>query len=159
MQISKIIIGIDDSKYAEHAARYGFDIARMFDAAVGLVNIIEPIVTSLDTTDSILGMPMANVASSPEEMELLNAQEDNSTRLINRTIQEMAGDLQVTNFSEYGSTADGILQCSREFKADLIILGTHKRSGLERLFAGSVAESVVRKSDIPVLVVPFEEEH
>ncbi|RVU01935.1 universal stress protein [Mucilaginibacter limnophilus] len=159
MQISKIIIGIDDSKYAEHAARYGFNLARKFDAAVGLVHIIEPVVTSLDTSDSILGMPMANVASGPEEMELVNAQEDNSTRLMNRVISEMAGDLQVSNFSEYGSTSEGILQCSIEFKADLIVLGTHKRSGLERLFSGSVAEAIIRKADIPVLVVPFEESH
>jgi nucleotide-binding universal stress UspA family protein len=159
MQISKIIIGVDDTKYAEHAAKYGFDIARKFNAAVGLVNIIEPIVTSLDTTDSILGMPMATVAAGPEEQELINSQEDNSERLIARIIKDYAGDLHVTHFTEYGSTAEGIIQSSHEFNADLIIVGTHKRSGLERLFSGSVAESVIRKTDTPVLVVPFEESH
>ncbi len=44
MKINRILIGIDDSKYAEHAAEYGFNIARKFNAAVGLVNIVEPVI-------------------------------------------------------------------------------------------------------------------
>ena len=54
--------------------------------------------------------------------------------------------------------ADGIIQCSKDFGADLIIvIGTHSRTGFDRLLMGSVAEDVVRHSEIPVLVVPFEE--
>lgn len=156
MQIKKIIIGIDDSKYAEHAAKYGFDMARKFDAAVGVVNIIEPVVTPMDTSDNLLGVPLANVGG-PEEIDLINSQSDNSENLIKRTVNEMAADLQVTYFSEYGSTADGILQCAKEFHADLIVIGTHKRSGLDRLLMGDVTEGIVRRATVPVLVVPFEE--
>ncbi|MEO6149141.1 MAG: universal stress protein [Mucilaginibacter sp.] len=156
MQINKIIIGIDDSKYAHHAAKYGFSIARKYNAAVGLVNIIEPLVTPLDTSDSILGMPLADV-SSPEEMDLINSQSTASERIIDRTIKEFGEGLTVTHFSEYGSTADGILQCATEFGADLIVVGTHKRSGLDRLFMGDVAEGVTRHAKVPVLVVPFSE--
>ncbi|RYZ99193.1 MAG: universal stress protein [Sphingobacteriaceae bacterium] len=156
MQISKIIIGVDDSKYAHHAAKYGFGIARKFNAAVGLVNIIEPIVSPLDTSDSILGMPLANV-SAPEEIDLINSQSTMSERIIDRIIQEFGEGLSVSHFSEYGSTADGILQCSTEFGADLIVVGTHKRSGLDRLIMGDVAEGVTRHAKVPVLVVPFND--
>ncbi|MCC8409526.1 universal stress protein [Mucilaginibacter sp. UR6-1] len=156
MQIKKVIIGIDDSKYAEHAAKYGFDIARKFDAAVGVVNIIEPVVTPMDTSDNLLGVPLANVGG-PEEIDLITSQSDNSEKLIQRTVNELAADLQVTYFSEYGSTADGILQCAKEFHADLIVIGTHKRSGLDRLLMGDVSEGVVRRATVPVLVVPFVE--
>ncbi|GAA4330613.1 universal stress protein [Mucilaginibacter gynuensis] len=154
MQISKIIIGIDDSKHAEHAAKYGFDIARKFNASVGLVNIIEPVVTPLDTSDSLLAMPIVT-NTGPEELDLLNTQTDQSERIIDRTIKELAGDIPVTHFSEYGSTADGIISCSEQFNADLIVIGTHKRSGIDRLLMGDVAEAVVRHAKIPVLVVPF----
>ncbi|MBE9585430.1 universal stress protein [Mucilaginibacter sp. JRF] len=158
MQIKKVIIGIDDSKYAEHAAKYGFDMARQFSAAVGVVNIIEPVVTPLDTSDNMLGVPLTNVGG-PEEIDLISAQSDNSEKLIRRTVNEMAADLQVTYFSEYGSTADGILQCAKEFHADLIVIGTHKRSGLDRFLMGDVAEGVMRRATVPVLVVPFVEGH
>jgi nucleotide-binding universal stress UspA family protein len=116
MKISKIIIGIDDSKYAEYAASYGFDIAQTFNAHVGLVHIVEPAVVPETSTDTIMGMPMQN--ADINEMTLLDIQKDHADNIIDRTIAKYAGSLQVTHFNEYGSTADGILSCSKEFKAD-----------------------------------------
>ncbi|MBK0378026.1 universal stress protein [Mucilaginibacter segetis] len=153
MQINKILIGVDESKFSEYAAAYGFDIARTFSAHVGLVHIIEPNVAPINSTDTITGMPMQT--SGIDDMEMLNIQEDMSENIIERTIKKYAGNLQVTHFNEYGSTADSIISCSKEFGADLIIIGTHNRSGIDRLLMGSVAESVVRNSHIPVLVVPL----
>ena len=153
MHINKILIGIDDSKFAEYAASYGFDLAKTFNAHVGLVHSVEPMVTPVTTNDTITGLPFQD--SGVNEVELLNIQEDMSENIVNRTIKKYAGDLQVTHFSEYGSTADGILHCSKEFKADLIVIGTHSRTGIDRLLMGSVAESVVRSSHVPVLVVPL----
>lgn len=157
MRISKILIGIDDSKYAEYAASYGFDIAKTFNAHVGLVHIVEPsVVPAATTTDTLSGMPFQD--SVINEVELMNIQEDQSENIIDRTIKRYAGGLQVTHFNEFGATADGILNCSKEFKADLIVIGTHSRSGIDRFLMGSVTESVVRNSHIPVLVVPLQEE-
>jgi nucleotide-binding universal stress UspA family protein len=155
MKISKILIGIDDSKFAEYAASYGFDIAHTFNAHVGLVHIVEPAVTPDISTDSLLGIPM----STPDfnEMNLLDIQKENSENIIDRTVKKYANGLKVTHFNEYGSTADGILNCCKEFKADLIVIGTHSRSGIDRLLMGSVAETVVRNSHVPVLVVPLIE--
>ena len=157
MKITKVLIGIDDSKFAEHAAEYGFDIARQFNAAVGLVNIVEPaIVPQMTTgTDSLMGVSTPGIGL--EEMEMIDIQQSQSDNIIDRTIAKFSGELSVTHFSEYGSTADGIVQCSKEFGADLIVIGTHSRSGLDRLLMGSVAEDVVRHSEVPVLVVPFRE--
>ena len=157
MTIHKILIGIDDSKFAEHAAEYGFDLARKFNAQVGLVNIVEPLVLPQVGTgaDPIMGNP--TLGSGIEEMEILDIQKNQSDNIVDRTITKFAGDLNVTHFSEYGPTADSIIHCSKEFGADLIIIGTHSRSGLDRLLMGSVAEHIVRHSEVPVLVVPFQE--
>jgi nucleotide-binding universal stress UspA family protein len=155
MKISKILIGIDDSKYAEHAAAYGFEIARKFNAAVGLVNIVEPAMMPQvgSGADPFLGVPNTGV----EELELLDIQKNQAENTVDRFIKQFADGKPVTQFTNYGSTSDGIIQCSKEFEADLIVLGTHTRSGLDRLLMGSVAEDVVRHSEIPVLVVPFAE--
>jgi nucleotide-binding universal stress UspA family protein len=156
MTIKKILIGIDDSKYAEHATEYGFDIARKFNAAIGLVNIVEPAIMPpmAASADPIIGMPMQGTGF--EEMEMLDIQKNQSENIVDRFIKKFAGDLQVTHFTEYGPTADGIISCSKEFGADLIVLGTHSRTGFDRLIMGSVAEHVVRHSEIPVLVVPLK---
>ena len=52
-----------------------------------------------------------------------------------------------------GLPADEILRAARRARADLIVMGTHGRSGVSRLFMGSVAERVVRESRVPVLTV------
>jgi nucleotide-binding universal stress UspA family protein len=155
MIIKKILIGIDDSKYAEHAAEYGFDIAHKFDAEVGLVNIVEPAImpqTSMGA-DPLTGMP--SQGAGLDEIELMNIQKSFAENIIEDAIKKFAGDMQVTHFTDYGSTADGIISCGKEFGADLIVIGTHSRTGLDRLLNGSVAEHIVRHSTVPVLVVPF----
>lgn len=156
MNITKIIIGIDDSKYAEHAAAYGFELARKVDAAVGLVNIIEPaIIAPTGGADTMTGIP--SEATTMTDLELLNIQDDLTESILDRTVKKYADGLNVTQFSDYGFTSDGIIKCSHVFGADLIVIGTHSRTGIDRLLMGSVAEHIVRHSDIPVLVIPFVE--
>lgn len=153
--IKKILIGIDDSTYAEHAAKYGFNLAGTFNAHVGLVHITEPIVpipaTSFAGDDIVGGNIMPVNINAPE---LLDAQEHNADIVLDRITQKYSSKTEVTHFNEFGPTGEGIIECSKEFKADLIILGTHNRSGFDRLLNGSIAEYVVRHSHIPVLVVP-----
>jgi len=159
MIITKILIAIDGSPAAEHAAAYGFDIARKFNSAVGIANIVEPaIIPQMSTsTDPIMGLPTG--VNGIEEIELMDIQKQQSEHIVDDAIHKLAGDLEVTHFNEFGSTADGIIQCSKDFKADLIVIGTHSRSGLDRLLMGSIAEHVVRHSEVPVLVVPMKEVH
>jgi len=52
-----------------------------------------------------------------------------------------------------GLPADAILRAARRMRADLIVMGTHGRTGVSRVFMGSVAERVVRQSRCPVLTV------
>jgi nucleotide-binding universal stress UspA family protein len=155
MTISRILIAIEDDKYAEHAAEYGFGLARTYNAEVGLVSIVDPLVFTPAGADGMTGLPVdVPILNAPE---LIKIQSDSAENLIAQTIKKFAGDLKVTPFSDYGSKADGIIRCSNEFNADLIIIGTHSRTGLDRLLMGSVAGDVVRHSQIPVLVVPLKE--
>ena len=159
MKIKKILIGIDESKFAEHAAEYGFDIAQAYKAHVGLVHIVEPVMIPVTNpgSDVILGgIPPVSVVN---EVELMDIQNQASETLIERTAKRLGKDLEVTTFNQYGDTADGIINCAKEFNADLIVIGTHSRTGFDRLLMGSVAEHVVRHAHVPVLVVPSVEDH
>ena len=154
MVIKKVLIAIDYGKHAAHAAEYGFELARKFGAEAGLVNIVEPVILpSVSTTDPIIGMPTESLGV--DEMELLDIQQTQSENIVDQTIKKFAADTQVTHFTEYGSTTDGIITCAKEFNADIIVIGTHSRTGFDRLLMGSVAEHVVRHSPVPVLVVPL----
>lgn len=156
MTIEKILIAVDDSRQADYAAEFGLNIARYYQAEVGLVNVVEPIVLPSSGSDSITGMPTD--ISMVDEAEIVRLQTESAENNLKRILQKYGGELKITNFTEYGLTADGILKCSAEFGADLIVIGTHSRTGLDRLFMGSTAEQVVRHSHIPVLVVPLKEE-
>lgn len=159
MKFKKILIGVDDSKYADNAAQYGFELAHQFKAEVALVHIVEPVVTTPLNDTSMLGSLMPNsLSSGVDEVEIMTAQQEYSKKMIADTANKYAGDLLVTQFNELGSTADSIIDCAAKFNADLIVLGTHGRSGLDRFFMGSVAESVVRHSPVAVLVVPMNGE-
>jgi len=57
-----------------------------------------------------------------------------------------------------GETWQRILEVAKERNVDLIIMGTHGRRGLSRVFLGSVAEKVVRLAPVPVMTVPGEHE-
>ncbi|MBS7566093.1 universal stress protein [Mucilaginibacter sp. Bleaf8] len=158
MEISRILIGIDNSKYADHAAAYGFGLARKFNASVGLATIIEPVpTTGSPMNDTTFGLPFEGTADLVN-VEMMNAQNDAADTILNTTIQKYGSDLNVTQFTDFGSSGDGILSCAAQFNADLIVIGTHHRSGIDRLLMGSVAESVVRNATVPVLVVPLEGE-
>lgn len=155
MLIKKILIGIDNSKFAENAAKYGFDIAHKFNAQVALVHIVEPVMMPYNNSvDPLLGTSDLAMA----DVDLINVQNNATQTLIDNTVKQFGEGLEVTHYSEFGDTADGIISCSKEFGADMIVVGTHSRSGLDRLLMGSVAEHVVRHSEVPVLVVPFPEE-
>jgi len=157
MKIRKILIGIDESEFSRYAAAYAFDIAHTYNAEVGLVHIVEPIIVPTDTQDGLLGgMPYdPNINLPGTELETL--QTERSAALLDQTAKEWGEGLEIAHFTQYGSTAEGIIECSQEFNADLIVLGTHRRTGIDKFFLGNVAEQVVNKSLIPVLVVPYIE--
>ncbi|MDO3626880.1 universal stress protein [Mucilaginibacter sp. BT774] len=155
MAIQKILIAVDDSRYADHAAEVGFEMARFCNAEVGLVNIIEPLILPSSGSDSITGI--TTDVSMVNESEMVRIQKEAAENTVRRIQEKYAERLKITNFTEYGLTADGILKCGAEFGADLIVVGTHSRTGIDRLFMGSIAEHVVRHSKVPVLVVPLRE--
>ena len=154
MQLNKIIIGVDDSKISTHAVEYGFSLARQYNAQVGLVHIIEPIVTQPAVDPEIMGGLVPGMGVT--DPFLVESQQQQSESLLTSVEQRYGQGLTVTHFTEIGNTADALVECAAQYKADLIVVGTHNRTGLSRLVMGSVAEHVVRHSHIPVLVVPIE---
>lgn len=82
---------------------------------------------------------------------------DATARTLDAYVVRIAGGaaqgLSIVPHVDFGDPKDRLLETARAIGADLIVLGTHGRRGIERLFLGSVAENVLRRAPCPVLVV------
>lgn len=148
--IKKILIAVEESVYSEIAIDYGLALGRRLGAEVALVHVNE-----IPAATPYIADPLLNETSFMMP-EMITLQEEASKKLFDR-IQQQAGDLVLQTFTRIGSPKTEILATADECHADLIILGTHGRTGFDHFISGSVAESVVRKSKCPVLIIPNKE--
>jgi len=146
--IRKILIAVEDSEYSEIAASYGFDFARKLGAEVGLLHVNEPPVSTPYTMDPMLGEPPIVMP------EMIHAQEEASRNLLDRITEAFGQGCIIHRFVKTGNPTDEILLAAEAWNADMLIMGTHGRTGFDHFIAGSVAEKVVRKSKCPVLIIP-----
>lgn len=156
MKFKKILIGIDDNKYADYAAQHGFELAHQYKAEVALVHIVEPIVTVPSNDTGMIGALIPTVGFGSPDTEVENVQKDYSKKILADAIAQYGKGLVITQYNEFGSRAETIIDCATQFNADLIVIGTHSRTGFDRFLMGSIAEYVIRHSTVPVLVVPMK---
>jgi nucleotide-binding universal stress UspA family protein len=148
-KIKKILCPTDFSENSEHALKYALVIAELSQAEILLLHVVEPISYPQSTE---YFEPMVN------EVEL--------TMNMAKAFQKQLED-QVESFKkEYpriegkvvsGNTFLEIIQTIRDEKIDIIVMGTHGRTGLAHVLIGSVAEKVVREAPCPVLTVKHPE--
>ncbi|ADY52282.1 UspA domain-containing protein [Pseudopedobacter saltans DSM 12145] len=148
---NKILIAVDDSKFSYAAAEYGFKLAKSLGSEVALVHISAyPITTSM-TGDPILGDPGIIIP------DMMDAQREAAKQLFQKLREELGQNVTVSEFILEGNVKDEVINVAQEFNASLIVMGTHSRKGLDLFLSGSVAESVMRNSNCPVLVIPHKE--
>ena len=146
--LKKILIAVEDNVYSDHALSYGLALARRLQAEVALVHVNE-----IPAATPYIADPMLNETSFIMP-EMMNIQEDASNALFERIKKQAGEDITLYTYTKVGTPKTEILATAEESNADLIILGTHGRTGFDHFISGSVAESVVRKSRCPVLIIP-----
>lgn len=72
-------------------------------------------------------------------------------------IKTHLGDHSIQTLVKEGDTGDAILDAANESNADIIVMGTHGRRGLDKILMGSVAEKVLRHSKVPMFIIPSKE--
>ena len=140
MNYRKILIAVDDGPTAETVALNGLQLAQQLNAEIALISVVD---TEFLMTDGGL---------TPREMaDIIKIDFKKSQKII---MYKVFKDIQVSAFVEEGKPFEMILKAAGEWQADLIVVGTHGRTGLSHLLMGSVAESVIRPSTKPLFVVP-----
>jgi nucleotide-binding universal stress UspA family protein len=142
MIVQHVLVPIDFSATADRALAYAIALAQQLQARLTLLHVLD--MTPLAMGDMDTGMPVSALdALETEAQHLLQASLDRV---------QHAG-LQGDRLLVQGSPAQAIVDMAGEQGVDLILMGTHGRTGLAHVFLGSVAEHVVRQGPCPVLVV------
>ena len=139
-----ILVPVDGSQPSQHALRTAISLAKEVGARLRLVHVVE-ITTYLAGYDATGG---AN--------DLYAAVRDSGSQILKEgATTAVAEGLEVDHSLVDGSggrLGDVVAEVATQFGADLIVVGTHGRSGPSRLLLGSGAEQIIRLSPVPVLV-------
>lgn len=139
MTIENIAVGVDLSNDARVAAEWGTSIGLHIGAPVTLINVVE-------SSDGLRLIASSEQVASTIKEERATAEE----RL--KILAEKTPGAQVSSMLVDGSPAETLVKTANELGANLIIVGTHGRSGLSRFLLGSVAEEVAERATVSVLV-------
>jgi nucleotide-binding universal stress UspA family protein len=133
----KILVPLDRSPLAEQAVGQAVALARASHAEIDLVAVHQPI-------------PFAGLDASWNAEQL-----DDERKYLESIATEMSsgGSVSVTHAILHGEAVDMICQRAWDVDADLVVMTSHGRTGLSRSWLGSVADGVLRRSSIPVLML------
>jgi nucleotide-binding universal stress UspA family protein len=133
----KILIPVDASICSQSALRFAVSLARAQEMARMTLLFVDSGVVPL--YDEQLGVLEPNRLMSMMKL-----------RVAQRAVD---ADVPIEERVEYGEPAEKIVEVAIEIGANLIVMGTHGRTGLDRVLMGSVAQSVLRGAPCPVLLV------
>lgn len=139
-----ILFATDGSPASEHAAQRAVDLARVHGARLTALYVVDPY--------PYLGIGEANPMGFQAYM---SAAMQHAATAHGKVMElcEKAGVHFQPRLVEDAAAVTGIVQSAREVGADLVVVGSHGRTGVSRLMLGSVAAKVVAESPVPVLVV------
>lgn len=142
----KILVPVDFSAHSAEAIRCAADLSRRYDASISIAHVYQSMEFALPG-----GFPAYEPAHLKELLHALTAQIESS---INDA--HAAGALKVDGKLLQGTIAHEIVTFAKQGNFDLIVMGTHGRTGLGHLLLGSIAEKVLRMASCPVLSVRAE---
>ena len=144
LEFKNIVVAMDGSKYSAAAASEALGLAKWNGSALTVISVVpSELMTPSDIDFTIT------------QRELIAEKEMHEAEKNAKVVKEAAlkEGVAVKAFVLSGRPADAIIETAQEKNADLIVLGSHGRTGVERLLMGSVAERVIVLASCPVLVV------
>ena len=147
----KILLATDGSPASANAARLAVDLARTHGARLTALYVVDPY--------PYLGIGEANPLGFQAYMSAAHEHAAQAHAKIAALCKDgSAVDLQVRRVEDM-QASEGILQGAQEEGSDLIVVGSHGRTGMSRLMLGSIAAKVVAQSTVPVLVARADSAH
>ncbi|AXG06934.1 universal stress protein [Haloplanus rubicundus] len=140
----RILVPTDGSEGVERAIEHAVEVAASNGAAVHGLYVL--------STDAYAGLAMESSWESVDR--LLREDAETAVARIREIAERMDAGVPVETAVVEGKPSREIVRYAEREGCDLVVMGTHGRGGIDRLLLGSVAESVIRASSIPVTAVP-----
>ena len=141
MAAQRFLVPLDFSEYANQALDYAINLASKLGARLTLLHVIQPL--PLGGVDMGVTVPYTYIQDL--EAEIMESMNDYLERV---TAAGLEGEIAVV----HGVPFHEIIEMAKTQQMDLIVMGTHGRTGFQHVLLGSVAEKVVRLAPCPVLV-------
>lgn len=150
IELKRILFPTDFSEYSQAAAGYACAVAEKFDAELHVLHVLQ---------DLVAMVPEPGLAFPPPGDYMDELKQSAEQALEKVPDPDWAKGRNVVREIRQGPPFVEVVRYARDNEMDLVVMGTHGRSGLAHVLLGSVAEKVVRKAPCPVLTVrPSEHE-
>jgi nucleotide-binding universal stress UspA family protein len=144
--VTKILVPLDGSTYADKALKYAVEIAKKFNATLTLVHVIvepPPLVSGAAAPEAIPFLPQMHTVREELGKKILAKGEE--------TVKSMG--LQADTVLESGHPSEIIINTAKNRGIDLIVVGSRGVGGIKGFFLGSVSDKVSHHAPCPVLIV------
>ena len=141
--MKKVLIALDYDPTAKKVAEVGFAMAKAMGAEITLIHVIVDLVT----------YSLTYLNMGPLQLDSVDELKQASQNFLDKVKRHLGDDTILTVIKE-GEFADIILETAKELDADIIVMGSHSTKWLENVLIGSVTEEVLRKTTIPMFIIP-----
>jgi len=150
--MKKVLIALDFDPTAQKVSEAGYSFAKSMGAEVILLHVIvDPLYYSSIESFPIIGY----TGSLITPLQILNTEETKKeSGLFLDKIKLHLSDDAIQTLIKEGDFADIILKTANELQVDVIVMGSHSRRWLEEILMGSVTESVLHRTNIPLFIIP-----
>ena len=148
LAIHRLLVPLDGTSYAERALPYANAVARATGASIVLAHVTEP---APPHPRGVLRTIVDGVVTDTSGVNDVDSEA--YLRALQTRLQPSVSsvDVEVTQAS---SVSDGIMALEKASRAEIVVLATHARQGLERRVLGSVGDQVIKRGNLPVFFVP-----
>ncbi|AEF96800.1 universal stress protein [Methanotorris igneus] len=141
MLYKKIVVPTDGSDVSIEAAKHAIEIGKLMKAEIYVIYVVD--------IAPFIGLPTEGLWETMKE--ILNEEGEKALKKIKKMAEEHGVNVKPEILE--GVPANEIVEFAEKKRADLIVMGTSGKTGLDRFLLGSVAEKVIRNAHCPVLVV------
>ena len=146
-KIQKVLIAMDYDETSQKVAEVGFSLAKAMNAETILLHVIseQPVYYSTYTYMREL------------RVDILGDLKKSTQEFLDKS-KKYLGDDSIKTILKEGEIAETILNTAKELKADVIVMGSHSRKWLENIILGSEAEEVLKKTTVPLFIIPTKKQ-
>lgn len=152
--MEKILIALDNHSNYHLISSKGSELAKALGASVALLHVFPDIITVSPDAFSAL-YPTIGTMDIIQQLTPAEELEAEGKKFLNK-VKEEINDETAEIITREGDIANAILETADSCGANIIVMGSHSRSGIEKILMGNVAKKVIQHSHLPLFIIPVK---